>query len=738
MNKDEAVNQLGASAPGWSSLLQPARLRAALCANDRLKLYLSVLQAAAAHAHAPHQALLDLARQLHEDLGVMARPLLAQADADPALAERVGGWQARLQALAAGGSLLDEALLRALTSGQPEAGDSLHRLVMDLHKALNRLAARLASDNVAGAHAWDLATDGSDRPRIEAFMRGLERTRALKGEHPGLDTAATREGARLMIQNDIGTNDAHVIVLQVDTGGAAPSISLTYSDLHRQRFAFFQRLLAEVGAQGGPTQSRQTPGLNAGEAYHVGSARFAPADEAALQQMLEGIGERIVFLIDWNRARKRLLPFVDKAAAVAVLDATARQRVGHLAWLTLGGERLIWNAMAAQGPSAFRLGDRLDEVMGEDAAAAFLVEALALADRARAQAQPPALVADQVRTLLAQRLQGRHGGFEDLAEHAGLCHAMAQGLRDALAHGHDRDAAAAAHLAARAKTWERQADHLVMRARSQAERYPQWQPLLRLLERSDDVADALEEACFVLGLRAEQAGSAPAAVREALQALADCVLGAVQDHLKALTVAATLAAAQRRGRPRRVPGRLLAGAAGRAPCRRAAAHRPPGPGPGGPQRPRPGGPDPGQRAGRRAGAGQRCPAVAGLRPARARLPTPGPGQCLTFSQRPCPTSTPTPPGSSAAASPRPTPRCPAPNSWATRPTTWPAWPRWACRCRRPSCWARPGARRRSRPGRPSGSQPWPRWSRPAAHTSATTGGPCCCRCARARRCPCPA
>lgn len=580
MNKDEAVNQLGASAPGWSSLLQPARLRAALCANDRLKLYLSVLQAAAAHAHAPHQALLDLAReiaaagigvreqaewlhdlpataalegeavrlpelprlarQLHEDLGQMARPLLAQADADPALAERVGGWQARLQALAEGASLLDEALLRELTSGQPEAGDSLHRLVMDLHKALNRLAARLASDNVAGAHAWDLAADGSDRPRVEAFMRGLERTRALKGEHPGLDTAATREGARLMIQNDIGTNDAHVIVLQVDTGGAAPSISLTYSDLHRQRFAFFQRLLAEVGAQWGPTQSRQTPGLNAGEVYHVGSARFAPADEAALQLMLEGIGERIVFLIDWNRARKRLLPFVDKAAAVAVLDATARQRVGHLAWLTLGGERLIWNAMAAQGPSAFRLGDRLDEVMGEDAAAAFLVEALALADRAREQAQPPALVADQVRTLLAQRLQGRHGGFEDLAEHAGLCHAMAQGLRDALAHGHDRDAAAAAHLAARAKTWERQADHLVMRARSQAERYPQWQPLLRLLEQSDDVADALEEACFVLGLRAEQAGSAPAAVRDALQALADCVLGAVQDHLKALTVATTL------------------------------------------------------------------------------------------------------------------------------------------------------------------------------------------------------
>lgn len=578
MNKDDAVSSLGASAPGWSSLLQPARLRAALSANDRLKLFLSVLQAAAAHAQAPHQAPLDLAREiaaagigvreeadwLHdlpataalegeairlpdlprlahhllEDLGMMARPLLALPDTDPAFVERVTGWQGRLREM--DGSLLTADTLRDLTSGQPEAAGSLHRLVMDLHKALNHLAARLASDNVAGAHAWDLAADGSDRPRVEAFMRGLERTRALKGEHPGLDTAATREGPRLMIQNDIGTNDAHVLVLQVDTGASAPTITLTYSDLHRQRCAFFQRLLAEVGAQWGPTQSRQTVGLNAGEAYHVATARFSPPDEAALQQQLEGIGERIVFLIDWNRARKRLLPFVDKAAAVAVLDATARQRVGHLAWLSLGGERLVWNAMAAQGPSAFRLGDRLDEVMGEDAAAAFLVETLTLADRARRAAEPPALLADQVRALLTQRLQGRHGGFDALQEHAGLCHAMAQGLRDALAHGHDRDTEAAAHLAARAKTWERQADHLVMRARGQAERYPQWQPLLRLLERSDDVADALEEACFVLSLRADQAPGGHAAVREALLALAECVLGAVQDHIKALAVARTL------------------------------------------------------------------------------------------------------------------------------------------------------------------------------------------------------
>lgn len=47
-------------------------------------------------------------------------------------------------------------------------------------------------------------------------MRGVRRTRAYsKLDHPGLETAATRDGDRLLIQNDIGTNDAHVLVIQV-------------------------------------------------------------------------------------------------------------------------------------------------------------------------------------------------------------------------------------------------------------------------------------------------------------------------------------------------------------------------------------------------------------------------------------------------------------------------------------------------------------------------------------------
>ena len=46
-------------------------------------------------------------------------------------------------------------------------------------------------------------------------MRGPNRTAPLKFDHPGLATSATRDGDRLVIQNDIGANDAHVLVLSV-------------------------------------------------------------------------------------------------------------------------------------------------------------------------------------------------------------------------------------------------------------------------------------------------------------------------------------------------------------------------------------------------------------------------------------------------------------------------------------------------------------------------------------------
>lgn len=546
----------------------PAWVKAALGANDRLKGYLTVFQAASAHAAHPAGEVPDLARELaaagldgawlhdvaaaarrvdedlllpdmprlvrsvEEDLGTMARPVLETAG-DSAVAARVKHWLDWLRALPP--DRLSARHLDALTRGRRGDGDSVHLLVMDLHKRINRLAGELASEVIAGANVWDLQP--RDRTRVAAFMRGLNRTAPLKFDHPGLDTAATRHGERLLLQNDIGTNDAHVLVLQV----ADRTVALTYSDLHRIRFEFFQSLLAPFGAKWSQVESRTDPALNQGTAYSVGSAQFDCADEAALEAALEGIGSRIVFLIDWNRARKRLQAFVGKDEAIAVLAEAARLDIGHRAWLQAGGERLVFAAMQAAGEGAFQIGDRLDEVIGKADAQAFLLAVMQLACDALRRGQPAALVADETRMLLAQHVRQRTSEFDLLAEHAAYCHSLAQAVSDGLAHGAERSGKAACELASRSKAWERKADHLVMQAREKAERQPRWRPVARLIEQSDDVADALEEAAFLISLTAEQhANGWNDHVRKLLARLASTVLQAAQDQVKALAIARTL------------------------------------------------------------------------------------------------------------------------------------------------------------------------------------------------------
>lgn len=565
MQKTDAVAALG-----HTGLLAPARIKAALAANDRLKFTLTVLQAAAAHAADPSSVPMDLRRdyaaarmeapwmleipggawsrdgQLHlddlaklcgvlrADLQTMSRPLEAsEAAAHPELIARVSTWSEWLAGRDA--AVLSAPELRSLTSGKRGGEDSFHLLVMDLHKALNRLAAEVSDETIEGAHVWGLAP--GDRPLVAAFMRGVNRTRGLKFTHPGLDTAATRDAERLLIQNDIGTNDAHVLVIQIETS----CITLTYSDLHDRRFAFFQAMLAAIGAVWSDVHTRRTAGLNADADYILGTARFDCADEAALRTALEGLGARIVFLIDWNRARKRLNRLVNNTIAVEVLTEAARLEVGHMGWLLAGAERLVFAAMESLGADYFRLGDRLHTVLGAAEARAFLVEALSLANAGMQAGQAPVQIEDQTRLLLARCMARHHDEFAALQEHAAFCHALAENLRDALAHGHEREPEAARKLADRAQGWERKADQLVIRLREEAARNPHRRPFLDVIEHADDAADALEEAAYLLSLIAEDRHKGwTDSIRGGLLRLAGQVLEAVQDHVRVIAIARAL------------------------------------------------------------------------------------------------------------------------------------------------------------------------------------------------------
>ena len=191
---------------------------------------------------------------------------------------------------------------------------------MDVHKALNGLQSRIASEIIDGAHAYGLTA--GDRALVSAFMRGVNRTAGLKFDHPGLGTTATRSGSKLVIQNDIGTTDAHVLVVHVEDA----RVTLTYTDVHMQRLMFFQGLFEKWRVDWDDTLSRTDRSMEEG-VYHLCIGTYAATGAAELEEYLAFLGSRLVFLIDWNRARKRLRLLLSAQGGDGAAQVGGRQRL---------------------------------------------------------------------------------------------------------------------------------------------------------------------------------------------------------------------------------------------------------------------------------------------------------------------------------------------------------------------------------------------------------------------------
>ena len=238
--KTEIVRELGAN-----QLLLPALIEDGLIANERTKYYFALLQEARCCADAPTIAAPDLRSErlaarledasLDDVVGgaerlpdghyripradtVLGALKAAIAAMIAPIAGEIGeAFRTRLAALAPPNALddvIDGAFIDRITSADRQADDSLHLLVMDVHKALNRLQAEIATETIGGAKAYAIGAD--DRALVEAFMAGIARTSPLKFNHPGLAATATASGGRLIIQNDLGTTDAHVLVVAVE------------------------------------------------------------------------------------------------------------------------------------------------------------------------------------------------------------------------------------------------------------------------------------------------------------------------------------------------------------------------------------------------------------------------------------------------------------------------------------------------------------------------------------------
>ena len=250
----------------------------------------------------------------------------------------------------------------------------------------------------------------------------------------------------------------------------------------------------------GPALATAPEGDDAGMFYEsVGT--FTAGDRDELARFLTHAGSRLVFLIDWNRARKALGAFVPKVDAISLLGEAADVGYGHRGFLEMGGDQLVFDAMATVIRTPLRYGEDLDDVVGLDDARAFLQTVLRTCSIGLREQRSRTLIEAQVRTELS-RLVRTHGErlLGPVAEHAAVVLDIARGLRDQLrasSEGLGLDQAAAAGAA---KEREHRADELVVFVRTVVARRPDADACRHVIELADDAADAFEEAAFIVSL----------------------------------------------------------------------------------------------------------------------------------------------------------------------------------------------------------------------------------------------
>ena len=557
--KQEIVAELGEA-----DLLLPGRIARSLAANDQIKYYFALLQTARSNADRPRVPALDLkgerlASQVADDFlddvvagsrkdrgGAYRIPhapeilrrirsalddmlaCLPEDEAQP-FAERLK----RLILPRAEQGILAGDDIDAMTSGDRGAGDSVHLVVMDAHRAINKLQMATALETVAGAHVHGLSPPS--RRLVAAFMDGLNRTAPLKFNHPGLGTTATEHAGRLLIQNDIGTTDAHVLVVRVDD----LAVTLTYTDVHRARLKFFQSLFSAFHVSWEDADPRTSDRFEAGT-YFLTTGTYRASDRADLERYLRHLGSRIVFLIDWNRMRKRLNAFVGKEKAVAILTWAAENDHGHRGLLEIGGERALAEAVEYAAGERLRYGDRLDDLIGQRNAVEFICNAMRAASVGLLARRSRRVILDEIKADLRRYFENAGLAIFDIAaRHAACGYDLAVAMREAFEHiGSDVDKEWIAKFASRAVAWEARADQLLNEARDDAKRFRRPPSLIDFLEYADDAVDELEEAASLIDLFALI--SSQGVPMGELRRLADMALGSAQELVKSIECAATI------------------------------------------------------------------------------------------------------------------------------------------------------------------------------------------------------
>jgi uncharacterized protein Yka (UPF0111/DUF47 family) len=244
-----------------------------------------------------------------------------------------------------------------------------------------------------------------------------------------------------------------------------------------------------------------------------------------LDAALEHLGATLVFLIDWNKARKSLRQLVSKSVANELLDWAAEHEIGHRGFLEVGGDALISDLLGSVSKATGSFYTSLKGAMGDDGALEFLRNAMRLSSEGLKAGRSAQSVRDLLRMELLTRLASVSDRILDLAlDHSALVLDLGNLVRSALFEGQQQ----AISYAERGRDWESKADHIVAGIRDLAGTGNEtaWRGIA---SSADDAADAFEEALFRLQFLPDQISRD---LRNALSRLAEHAITAVKEYVR--------------------------------------------------------------------------------------------------------------------------------------------------------------------------------------------------------------
>jgi hypothetical protein len=546
---------------GEQRLIMPILVGRALAANERLTYYLMLLRAAHACAIAPDEPAPNLrvereasgvtdssfdrivegsstigpdtlhipqvesiVAHLFEELRLMLPPLEVAGLTRPEIHERFEIYRGRYDDLVAHAPLChdDQLIVGAiamLTGLTRNSHDTAYQLAIDLHDELDRLQSNVAEEIIDGARVFGVTP--ADWPLIRAFMKGLNDTAPLKFARPGLDTTVTRDESGLSIQTDLGSTEAHFVVVTV-TGLSA---MVTYTDIHPRRIRFLHDMLRTYGVRWSAVSA--SPGAD----YDVSFGCFTAETPERLERYLTFLGSRLVFLIDWNRARKRLSRLVRKSVATRLLKWAADNKVGHCAFLQVGDVGVIDAALERGAPVHSREGG-LEEWLGADSARWFMMDVLRVTSSGLAADRSLSLIEDDIEAALRRPLQTTDlRMLQRVAEDVTIIAALTERVRLTLVSAYsDEPIQDSARTAELAKRWSNHVDQLAVQACRRFDRVSE-RDVRELLNEADGAADTLEEAAFML---TQLPDSVDPEMLVLLVGVADLVLDSVRQYVRCL------------------------------------------------------------------------------------------------------------------------------------------------------------------------------------------------------------